>query len=154
MICKFCSLTGVVSLWVGCNLKTLKSCQLRTQNESRSKSQILFIVDCPLSYSLSHRGQPQCDQRDPRERPAHLLWLHPGRYSFGCRQRTDVQADPNRVLLLPAASNHPRHRLLHAKQALLWQLGWHPGLRCSGDMLECCHLGTVAVGVLQGRSHG
>lgn len=126
--------------WIKANL---------TQN-----NQSLFIFYCPLFYSPSHRGQPPCDQCDPRECPAHLLWLHPGWYHFGCRQCADLQANSDSLLLLPAASNHPRHGLLHAKQALLQQLGGHPGFRSSRDVLERRQLGAVAVGVSHGRSHG
>lgn len=112
----------------------------------------LFVI--LLFPSVSHRGQPPCDQRDPRERPSHLLWLHSGWDHLGCRQGADLHADPNSVLLLPVASNHPGRRLLHAKQAFLQQHGGHPGLRRHRDLLERRQFGAVTVGVSHGRSHG
>lgn len=104
--------------------------------------------------SFSHRGQPPCDQCDPRERPAHLLWLHPGWDSLGCRQGADLHLDPDSLLLLPAASNHSGCGLLHAEQALLQQHGCHLGLRRHWHLLECRLLGTITMGLSHGRSHG
>lgn len=140
-------------LWIYTSLLLWESPQ-----EKSHKHFLLFLDFCPpLPLSLflhSHRGQPPCDQCDPRERPAHLLRLHPGWHSLGCRQSADLHTDADCVLLLPAAPNHPGCGLLHAEQALLQQHGGHPGLCRHRDMLERRQRGALVMGVSPRRSHG
>lgn len=106
------------------------------------------------AFLHSDRGQSSRDLHHPRERPAHLLWLHPGCHHLGFKHTPPLQTDPDRILLLPASTNHPGRRLFHAKQTVLPKHWNHSGLRRHRDLVEYCQFGVHPVGLSEGRSHG